>query len=271
MTQSIVHAAQSPPVVYQPTVLTSPFSGSGVPFVGTGTTTSVVPSTNLLSYGAPLVFPGWISTVGIRGRVVARRTDVIGTDSYWDFEGLVSGNGTNAYTWVGGAPTPAVVVQDSAASSWTVDVSIDATVLNQIDVTVTADSATVEWMVVMELVNVGGDDMTTSIVLVQSADGTSVTAYNIFTGDEMWTSPGTVADNWTGTAISPDGFQVALLQPDGVTTLVLDLSSGVTTNTVVFADGGDESTVTGVSWYDNETLLFQYSVAGFTFPPGTFT
>jgi hypothetical protein len=89
-------------------------------------------------------------TCVVKGRIVGRRTDVPGTDSVWDFAGVVRGNGVDAYSWVGGTdPIPALIAQDAAAVSWDVALSLGtANVL----ITVTGEAGkTIHWLATVEL------------------------------------------------------------------------------------------------------------------------
>jgi hypothetical protein len=62
--------------------------------------------------------------------VVARRTDTPGTDSVWTAQGVLRGNGSSAYTWIGGSPpTFSVVAQDAGASTWALAVSVSSNTL----------------------------------------------------------------------------------------------------------------------------------------------
>ena len=83
------------------------------------------------SYGRTVAFKdaqgaaNYKRTALVNVTVVARRTDVPGTDSVWTAQGIIRGNGSNAYSWVGGsAPTFTVVGQDAAASTWALALSI---------------------------------------------------------------------------------------------------------------------------------------------------
>jgi hypothetical protein len=111
--------------------------------------------------GAPnlfaLTFPDFIHTCLLEFRIVARRTDVPGTDSAWEATGLVRGDGVSAYTWVGGsAPTPVVIAQDAAASTWVVTPAITSG-NNGVQVTVTGQAAkTIQWTCTIKLYEVAG-------------------------------------------------------------------------------------------------------------------
>lgn len=98
----------------------------------------------------------WSKTMLIQGTVVARRTDTPGTDSAWSFVGVLRGNGTSAYTWVGGsAPSPTLIAQDSGATAWTFAVTVDGTTHNQIDILVTGEVAnTIDWLVTLDICEV---------------------------------------------------------------------------------------------------------------------
>jgi hypothetical protein len=98
--------------------------------------------------------PNWATTALVNGRVVCRRTDVPGTDSAWDFKGVIRGNGVDAYSWVGGTnPVPSLIAQDAGASTWAVAVTISGT---SIVVTVTGEEAkAIDWMTTLELDELG--------------------------------------------------------------------------------------------------------------------
>ena len=95
--------------------------------------------------------PDWNKTARIKGTVVAR--DDSANDSAWTFEGVIRGDGTSAYSWVGGTdPVPSVIAQDGGASAWAVAV----TILNSmILVTVTGAVATnISWVCDLEVVEI---------------------------------------------------------------------------------------------------------------------
>lgn len=95
-------------------------------------------------------------TALFRCRVVARRYDTPGTDSAWTFQGVIRGNGSSAFSWVGGsAPTATVVAQDAGASAWGAAVAFSAG--GQLSVTVTgAAGATIIWESSVELDEAAG-------------------------------------------------------------------------------------------------------------------
>jgi hypothetical protein len=97
----------------------------------------------------------WKRTLVFRGRVVARRTDVPGTDSAWSFQGVLRGNGTSAYSWVGGsAPSMTLIAQDAGASAWAAAWTISG---NTVVLTVTGSAgATINWEATLELDEVAG-------------------------------------------------------------------------------------------------------------------
>jgi hypothetical protein len=75
---------------------------------------------------------------------------------------VLRGNGTNAYTWVGGtAPVPTVDVQDAAASTWAAALSVGVdpagTGAAALILTVTGKVAnTIEWEALIELDEAAG-------------------------------------------------------------------------------------------------------------------
>ena len=92
-------------------------------------------------------------TAVIKGTVVARESDTLGTDSAWSFAGVIRGDGSTAYSWVGGsAPSPTVIAQDAGASAWAVAVTISgATIV----VTATGAVATsINWVCDLEVVEI---------------------------------------------------------------------------------------------------------------------
>ena len=92
-------------------------------------------------------------TAVIKGTVVARESDTPGTDSAWSFAGVIRGDGSTAYSWVGGsAPSPTVIAQDAGASTWAVAVTISGA---SIVVTVTGAIATgINWVCDLEVVEI---------------------------------------------------------------------------------------------------------------------
>lgn len=97
----------------------------------------------------------WKKTMLAAFTVVARRTDVPGTDSVWTCQGVLRGNGSSSYSWLGGsAPTPTVVAQDAGASAWVVAITVAT---NVITVTVTgAVGETIAWNAQMSITEVSG-------------------------------------------------------------------------------------------------------------------
>lgn len=97
----------------------------------------------------------WKRTVVFRGRIVARRTDTPGTDSAWSFQGVLRGNGSSAYTWIGGtAPSLTLIAQDAGAAAWTAAWAISS---NTVTLTVTGAAATtIDWECTLELDEVAG-------------------------------------------------------------------------------------------------------------------
>lgn len=97
----------------------------------------------------------WTKTALVKLTAVARRKDVPGTDSAWSAQGIVRGNGSSSYSWVGGtAPSFTVIAQDAGAAAWAVTVAISS---NGLTVTVTGAAAeTINWAVTAELYEVAG-------------------------------------------------------------------------------------------------------------------
>lgn len=102
--------------------------------------------------------PIYTRTMIVRGRCVARCTSIPGTDSAWSFEGVLRGNGSSAYSWIGGsAPVPVVIAQDAGATAWAVGCDMDAAIHNQLNVTVMGSAATaISWECTLELDEVAG-------------------------------------------------------------------------------------------------------------------
>lgn len=128
----------------------------------TATQTTLYPnpqSNSSLGFGIKLCGSGnttdWKKTMVVKGTVMGRRTDVPGTDSAWSFQGVLRGNGSSAYTWVGGsAPSATLIAQDSAASGWAVAVSASGATLT---VQVTGEASnTINWNCVLETYEVRG-------------------------------------------------------------------------------------------------------------------
>lgn len=127
--------------------------------VFSGTTTDATATALTLPFSNPWIFEtwngsghtDWAKTLLVKATAVARRADTPGTDSAWTAQGVLRGDGSAAYTWIGGsAPAFTVVAQDSAASSWSVVAAVDNTKPG-ITVTVTgAASETIDWAVIVE-------------------------------------------------------------------------------------------------------------------------
>jgi len=126
-----------------------------------GQTTTATPLSLLSNLSQGLKFynsslsPSYTRTMLVTITIVGRRTDTPGTDSAWTVQGVLRGNGSNAYTWVGGTtPTPTLVAQDAGASAWAVALSLST---NQLLVTVTgAASETIKWNAVVQIDQVTG-------------------------------------------------------------------------------------------------------------------
>ena len=98
-------------------------------------------------------------TMRVRLTVVARRTDVPGTDSVWECDAVLRGDGTSAYSWIGGDPPIfTVVAQDTGASAWLEPVlSIANLSPAWLQCLVTgADGHTVNWEATLTLDEVAG-------------------------------------------------------------------------------------------------------------------
>lgn len=116
-------------------------------------TTDATPDPTILALLGGAFNRTYIVTV----RTVARRIDTPGTDSGWTSQGVARGDGSGAYTWVGGvAPVATLIAQDVAAATWAVAVDIDPSTFG-IMVTVTGDVAeTISWTSTVELDEVAG-------------------------------------------------------------------------------------------------------------------
>ena len=96
----------------------------------------------------------WNKTAQFQAFVTARRTDTPGTDSAWTITGVVRGDGTSTYTFIGGAPAPVLVAQDAGASTWAVAVSMSG---NDFVITVTGEVAnSITWGCVLKWQEVQG-------------------------------------------------------------------------------------------------------------------
>lgn len=121
-----------------------------------GVTTTATPAGLLSSNSKTLQFlnsqnvAAYGKTMLVSITVVARRTDTPGTDSVWTMQGVLRGNGSNAYSWIGGsAPTATLIAQDAGASAWAVACSVSTNVLT---VTVTgAAGVTISWLASVQL------------------------------------------------------------------------------------------------------------------------
>jgi hypothetical protein len=106
--------------------------------------------------------PAWNKTVHVKGIVLARDITTPGTDSCWSFEGVLRGDGSAAYTWIGGTdPVPVVIAQDAGASAWSVAITIGTDPLPStaaaIIGTVTGEAATnISWECTLEMNEVSG-------------------------------------------------------------------------------------------------------------------
>jgi hypothetical protein len=127
----------------------SSLNGIAISFQTFFTSTSDDTPTDLINGGGSLTFPDYSRTCIVRGRVIARAVTP-GTDSAWDFTGVIRGDGSTAYSWVGVVdPVATVIAQDAGAVTWAVDVSIDDL---SIVVTATGEVATdILWMSTIEL------------------------------------------------------------------------------------------------------------------------
>jgi hypothetical protein len=96
--------------------------------------------------------PDYNRTAIVRGRVIGRRVDSLGTVSAWEFQGVIDGDNSSNYRWVtGSAPTANLIAQDSGASEWAVNISLDSG-NKGINVAVTGEnSMRVDWHLTLEL------------------------------------------------------------------------------------------------------------------------
>lgn len=99
--------------------------------------------------------PIWDRTIAIHAVVVARRVDTPGTDSAWQADCVLRGDGTGTYAWLGGSdPVFTVIAQDAAAADWQVGLQIDGPFL---EAPVEADDGTtVNWEITLTLDEVAG-------------------------------------------------------------------------------------------------------------------
>lgn len=126
-----------------------------------GQTTTATQATLASNLGKKLTFRNYQGsndynkTIHVKVTVCARRIDVYGTDSVWVLEGVLRGNGSNAYSWVGGsAPTATLIAQDAGASAWA-PVLVSST--NQLLVEVTgAAGETINWVAHIECDEIKG-------------------------------------------------------------------------------------------------------------------
>lgn len=119
------------------------------------TQTTIAPLDGTITFQDSAGNPYWKRTIGCRFYAAARRADTPGTDSFWSAQGVLRGDGSAAYSWVGGSP-PAftVIAQDAAAAAWAPAVSITS---NTLVVKVTgALAATINWVIVCEFYEVAG-------------------------------------------------------------------------------------------------------------------
>ena len=107
--------------------------------------------------------PDWTKSARVRLTVVARQTDTPGTSAVWTAEGGIEGDGSSAYTWMGGsAPAfTAAAYNDVGAALWAVTVAIGTDPLPSSAAaligTVTGAAATaISWECTLELDEVSG-------------------------------------------------------------------------------------------------------------------
>lgn len=141
----------------------NPGDGQATSTIFGSTTADATPKLLSLAFGQAWIFEDWngfghtdwSKTLLVKAVIVARRTDVAGTDSVWTAQGVLRGDGISAYTWIGGvAPAAAVVAQDAAAAAWAVAVAVSNTAPG-ITVTVTGAAArTIQWCAEIQTVEV---------------------------------------------------------------------------------------------------------------------
>ena len=96
-------------------------------------------------------------TIRVHAAVVARRIDTPGTDSAWQADGVLRGDGSSSYTWIGGDPTFTVIAQDGGASSWTVNFAVAGGSPTYLQVSVSGDDvSTINWECTLTLDEVAG-------------------------------------------------------------------------------------------------------------------
>ena len=102
--------------------------------------------------------PTWNRTIRVHITLMARRIDTPGTDSAWQGDGVLRGNGTNGYTWLGGSPpTMTVIAQDSAAAPWSIVFYLVDAGATYLQAEVTGDSeSTINWECTLTLDEVAG-------------------------------------------------------------------------------------------------------------------
>jgi hypothetical protein len=97
-------------------------------------------------------------TIHVHANVVARRIDTPGTDSAWEADGVLRGDGSSSYSWVGGTnPIFTVIAQDAAASSWTPSFGIANGTPCYLQASAAGDDiSTINWEMTLTLDEVAG-------------------------------------------------------------------------------------------------------------------
>lgn len=96
----------------------------------------------------------WNRTIHIHAVCVARRIDAPGTDSAWQTDVVLRGDGSGSYSFIGGDPVFTVIAQDSAAADWSVGMQTDGSF---VEAFVNGDNGmTINWEMTLTLNEVAG-------------------------------------------------------------------------------------------------------------------
>lgn len=97
------------------------------------------------------------TTWGFRVNVIARRTDVAGTDSFWIYEGAIRQGANAAATAIIGTTTLlGIAIQDAGAVAWSVTISADTSNGSLKIAVVGAAATTIQWVALVETIETTG-------------------------------------------------------------------------------------------------------------------
>lgn len=132
----------------------------GTRWYGANETTDATPTALVGPFSSKLKFQDrgknddYSKTMRLTMAVVARRIDSPGNDAVFDATGYLSGNGSNTYTWIGGAPSFTKTVTNGTTTGWAVSVAVAT---NIVTITVTgAAASTICWSSKTETLETAG-------------------------------------------------------------------------------------------------------------------